>query len=302
MVYSLSIFLMLTALLTLSALWLSAADRREQTLGPAQDIEVLNARMGELNWLSVQQMGINASLARNATSSVLSISDAGFPLTNNSLYGRSALDEMGAWLAGNWTGVTNTSLSYSASGVEGNGIVLRTASELNYMQDNADANVDTVSLYLGGHVPQVLNATITCSAPSGAANISYEETAPGGTGTLRYLHFDSIGSYTDSHEADLSEFGSDQNKNFTARYKDSAESWIASLHADWNSSLQVFRIWDEFNGSYAGVDKSKFNCSWVESALYSDDGSAPDQLYIPVDVNLTYGDANYTGNLVLARD
>ncbi|VVB56893.1 Uncharacterised protein [uncultured archaeon] len=305
MIYSLSIFLMLGALVALAGLWLTAADRREQALGAPTDAEVLNFRLSELKWLALQQMGLNATLSRNGTGRLITVGDAGFPLTN-SANGRANTGGLGPWLSANWPNVTNASLSMDSSGPAADGVLLRTASGMAYSQDNSNGAYDITYLTLGGQTPQSINLSIRCTAPAGAANLTFSENSPGLGTTVRVLRFSSSGAYNatnTTHDADSTPFGAAYNKTFYASYLDSGRNWMQSIHADWiNSGGGYVQVWSEINSSYPGMSKGLVNCSWSERVMVSDSGAGEDRLWIPIPIAIAYGDANYSGNLTLARD
>ncbi|MCL6089364.1 MAG: hypothetical protein M1530_04360 [Candidatus Marsarchaeota archaeon] len=303
MVYSVSLFLMLTVLLALAAFWLEAADRRTQTIETASDMEVLNARLAELRWASMQQLGINASMGRNSSAIWLNVSDDGFPLTNAS-EGRARIWPLKVWLEANWTATTHTTLNYNASSLNASGLLLQTTSGFSYSQDNSETISDKAVLSLPTYNNTNLSAlglSIACVSPSEADRVDYADTVPPGRGTVRTLHFSTTGSYNAS--ADVSDnFAPADDQNFSALYYDLGNNWMQTLHADWRGLTSSFVVWEEFNESYAGVGKNLTRCNWNISARLNDSNWAGEELWLPINATISYGTANYSGWLVLARE
>ncbi len=301
MVYSVSLFLMLAVLLALAAFWLEAADRRAQTVETESDMEVLNGRLAELRWASLQQLGINATLGRNSTSLWLNVSDDGFPLANASGE-RARMGEFGAWLESNWSAMTHAALDYNASEPQENGLLLQTTSGITYAQDNSEPGVDKALLGLASYNNTNLSAltlSLSCVSPQEAARVDYSDTVPPGRGTVRTVHFSTSGSYNNSTDVSVS-FAPADDQNFSARYFDASVNWMQTLHADWRGLTSRFVVWDEFNSTYPGVSKNWTRCSWKMGAALNDSGGE-EELWMPINATIAYGTANYSGWLVLAR-
>lgn len=298
MVYTLSIFLLVAVLLSLMAFWVEQTDKRRQTIGEPADGDVLAARLDELGWLSMQALGINATLMHNTTHVQFSISDAGFPLSLSSA-GRVDLLPLKNWLNSSWTAVTHANLTYNHSTMNSSGQLLKTsASGLIYAHDNSNSGYDQATLFSPASItPQSLGVDITCRRPGGTSSVVYSDWVSNGTtlnGIVRF--YDSGGLHTSNALFDPS-----SNNNFSARYYDASSRWMQTIHIDWVAP-DTLRLRGENNATYVpALNKTNVSCAWTATLSDSYSGAAQETMYMPISVSLRYYNASYGGWLVLAR-
>jgi hypothetical protein len=301
MVYSISIFLMLSAIFALSIFWLDASSRRISSIETSNDMQILNSKLLALRLVSMQQLGINASLGRNSTSIWLNVSDDGFPFAS-SLAGRVNIAGLKQSLESDWASISNASLAYNVSALNSTGrILLTNSSGLYYEQDNSNSAYDQASLGFASGVPSILSLNISCRTPSGAASIIYASSSPAGNGALRAIYFATFGDFNNSTSS-IVEFSPLDDQNFSAKYYDSSTppQWMHTLHADWRAAESKFVVWDEFNESYPGLSKNSARCWWNILAV-KNFTNEEDELDLLINISASYGWASYSGWLVLAR-
>ena len=299
MVYSLSVFLLVAVLLSLMAFWVEQTDKRRQTIDAPASEDVLAARRGELGSLSMQALGINATLMRNSTHVQFNIDDAGFPLSP-SAPGLVDLGPLQNWLVSNWTAATHANLTYNYSGMNSSGRLVQTAvTGLIYSHNNSNAAYDQAALFspAGIGTPTVLGVAITCRRPGGTLSVAYTDWAAAGTtldGTVRF--YDSGGLHTSNDVFDPA-----NSNNFAASYYDAGGNWMQTVHVDWVAP-DTLRIRGENNATYSpALTKANVSCAWTASIVDSYPGTLEEKMFMPVSVNLTYYNAGYVGQLVLAR-
>lgn len=299
MVYSLSVFLLVAVLLSLMAFWVEQTDKRRQTIDAPASEDVLAARLGEVGWLSTQALGINATLMRNSTHVQLSIDDAGFPLSP-SASGLVDLGPLQSWMVNNWTTATHANLTYDYSSMNSSGRLVQTAvAGLIYSHNNSNAAYDQAALFspAGFGTPKVLSVSIACRRPGGTSSVTYTDWDAAGTtlnGTVSF--YDSGGLHT-SNDA----FDPTSSNSFSARYYDAGGAWMQTVHVDWVAP-DTLRLQGENNATYAPpLTKNNVSCAWTASLLDSYPGTLEERMYMPISVNLTYYNASYNGQLVVAR-
>jgi len=313
LVYSLSLFFMLAALLSLGALWLMQSERNMTTWQTTSDAEVLSMRMDELKWLCTQSMGINVSAGRNQTRRWINVSDS-FPFATTSPSADRVFIRGLGYLVngtgspnvrGNWSNLTNVNVSkFDITRTVVGGLVLNSTSATSYTQDNSDANSDAAMLYQGTTNPREYAVSIVCSAPSPATQLAYVDPVAAGTGTYRTIKFASVGAVGGTHSVARAEFDSDVDQLFEARYYDgeATPNWITSIHADWLSATTSLKMWSEFNTTYTDTSKANVTCNFNLSMSHSDNGALAHEIHIPIDVEVRYGNATYSGNLSMVRE
>lgn len=313
LVYSLSLFFMLAVLLSLGALWLMQSDRNMTTWQATSDAEVLSMRMNELKWLCTQSIGINVSAGRNATRRWVNVSDS-FPFATTTpssdrvfIRGLGYLinGTSGPYVRGNWSNLTNVNVSkFNITRMVGSGLVLNSTSSTSYTQDNSDAGSDTATLYRGTANPREYAVSIVCSAPSTATQLFYIDPSAGGTGTYRTIQFASTGGVITTHGVARAEFDQTGDQLFEARYYDGAlpPNWITSIHADWLSASSSLKMWSEINATNPDITKANVTCSFNLSMIHTDNGALAQEIHIPIEVEVRYGNATYSGNLSMVRE
>ncbi len=299
MVYSLSIFLLVAVLLALMAFWVEQTDKRRNSIDAPAYEDVLAGRLEELSRLSTQALGINATLWRNSTHVRLNVSDAGFPLSA-AASGMVDLGPLQSWLTSNWTAATHANLTYNYSSMNSSGQLVQTSmTRLVYSHDNSNAAYDQASLVapVGSAVPRVIGVNITCRRPGGAASVAFGDLGANGTTVNATIFFYDSGGLHVSNAM----FDTANSSSFSARYYDGTSRWMQTIHVDWVGP-DALRVRGENNATYVpALGKNNVSCSWNASILETYSGAAEEKMYMPISVNLTYYNATYGGQLVMAR-
>lgn len=300
MVYTISIFLLVAVLLSLMAFWVEQTDKRRQTVGGWADEDVLAARLDELGWLSMQALGINATLLRDSTQIQLNVHDAGLPLSLSSA-GQVDLLPLKTWLEENWTAVTKTNLTYNFTGMNSSGQLMKTDSGLIYTHDNSNAEYDKVILFIPGAsgTPKNVTIDISCAKPGNANLVSYTDwNADGGTLGGRIRYWDDLGGAHTSAD----DFDPVNSNSFAARFE-RGENWMGTVHVDWSGGADYsLSVWGDYNTTIAPpLGKNDMRCAFNASLILDRSGAAEESLYLPISTSLRYYNASYGGWLVLAR-
>ncbi len=304
MVYTLSVFLLVAVLLALMAFWVEQTDRRRTTLDAPIDADVLADRVDDIGRLTMQALGVNASITRNNVFLLLDIADEGFPLSSRAGgQGMTDLLPLKNWLESNWASTTHANITYNFSAMNSSGAIMQTtASGLMYSHDNSNAGHDSASLFIpqtswGAGAPNNLTVSLSCTPPHGAIRVDYTDWSGGGTtfgGTIRFYDF----GVWRSHTAILDPGVSDA---FSARYIDISGNWMQTLHVDW-AAPDTLNIYGENNATYSpALTKDNVSCGISPDLKLAYSGGAEENIFIPLNLSLRYYNASYNGFLVLMR-
>ncbi len=304
LVYTMSVFLIVAVFLELALFWVGQMDKRLLYSQPQPDGEVLIYKLDELSSLSMQAMGLDAQMARTSTALTLNISDAGFPFVGAGA-GRIQVSKLEAWSesASGWQNATNSSLKMDVSVPNGTGLLLSTSgSKLNYTHDNTESTRDNATLNLSkvaGYVPTAVRVDITCTRPAGGIPgvldwTDWSNTGGSMNGVINFL--DATAGWT---RQDNVQFDPSTPNAFNATYRTNANSYAEVIHVDWGPDY-LLQIWAEPNPA-RDYTKADINCTWNISTTMNFPNANAETLYVPIHVILNSTNANYSGNLVLAR-
>ncbi len=300
LVYTISIFLIVAVFLELSLFWVGQMDKRLLYTQPQPDGEVLIYKLDELASLSMQAMGLEAQLVRTSSGITFNASDAGFPFVPAGS-GRVQVSKLKTWAesVSGWQNATNSSLKMDVSLPSSTGLLLvSSGSKLNYTHDNTESTRDNASLSLPmAYAPSSVRVDMFCKRPGAGGAPAYTAWVGGVgsmTGTINFR--DSGGASYSSSVA----FDPGTSNSFRARYT-GGSGFVEDIHIDWLSN-DTLQIWDTASGGSPASDKTGVSCAWNISATTAYPGGAgAETLYVPIHVILNSTNANYSGNLTLAR-
>ena len=299
-VYTIAIFLLAAALVELVMFRAEFNGQRARDVLPQADGEILLLRLGQACDLFQQAMGVEGKMARNSTSLMLNISDRGFPYVNNT-QGKILLSQLKSWMENGWASQTNASISLDVSIPNSTGRLLSTSGKINYSHDNSDSSYDLAKFQLPeASTPTRLDINISCARSQNTSSLDFTDWANVGSGMAANIsYYDAM----DGLHANYVRFPATSEHNFNAKQLDPDGNLVQALHIDWVQPNYTLQIWSEGNSTYEPAHyKRNVSCSWNISIIANYTNASEQELYMPINASLTYGNASHAGYLVIARE